>query len=54
MRLPLLRAGGAAMGQKGHPHSLEAPTIEDRGIHQGSLIKKKGSIKPDDPALYNR
>ena len=27
MRHPLLRAGGAAMGQRGLPHSLEAPTI---------------------------
>lgn len=27
MRLPVLRAAGAAMGQKGLPHSLTAPTI---------------------------
>lgn len=27
-QLSLLRASEAAMGQKGHPHSLKAPTIK--------------------------
>ena len=37
MRLPLLRARGAVMGQKGLPHSREAPTI-GAGNQLGSHI----------------